>query len=131
MNGIDIGRIWSYDLVDKNRTEGRRIMGSKLTLREGEQVIAKAAASHVKSFLCFPQANPGNLTVTNQRVIFEPTQGRLSSAFEYDLKDISSFSVALANTIKLVTTGNVQHKVTGMFNKKLIQALLEAGVSQK
>ncbi len=48
-----------------------------------------------------------------------------------DLKDISSFSVALANTIKLVTTGNVQHKVTGMFNKKLIQALLEAGVSQK
>ncbi len=67
---------------------------AKLDLREGEELIEQAAASHVKKVLIMPQANPGNLFVTNQRVVFRPTQGRPSSQFEYELSDLRSFSVA-------------------------------------
>ena len=34
---------------------------AKLDLREGEELIEQAAASHVKKVLIMPQANPGNL----------------------------------------------------------------------
>ena len=61
---------------------------AKLDLREGEELIEQAAASHVKKVLIMPQANPGNLFVTNQRVVFRPTQGRPSSQFEYELSDL-------------------------------------------
>ena len=37
---------------------------AKLDLREGEELIEQAAASHVKKVLIMPQANPGNLFVT-------------------------------------------------------------------
>ena len=55
---------------------------ANLDLREGEELIEQAAASHVKKVLIMPQANPGNLFVSNQRVVFRPTQGRPSSQFE-------------------------------------------------
>ena len=78
---------------------------AKLDLREGEELIEQAAASHVKRACCpiMPQANPGNLFVTNQRVVFRPTQGRPSSQFEYELSDLRSFSVGMASTITLHT----------------------------
>lgn len=104
---------------------------SQLTLRADEKIIEKAAASHVKKVLFIPQANPGDLFITNQRVVFSPTQGRLSSQFEYELSSLDSFSVGMANTITLRTVSNGEHKITGMFNKKLIQALEQAGVTRK
>lgn len=104
---------------------------AKLDLREGEELIEQAAASHVKKVLIMPQANPGNLFVTNQRVVFQPTQGRSSSAFEYELGDLASFSVGMANTIVLHTKSGQDHSVTGMFNKKLISALEQAGLARQ
>ena len=100
---------------------------AKLDLREGEELIEQAAASHVKKVLIMPQANPG----TNQRVVFRPTQGRPSSQFEYELSDLRSFSVGMASTITLHTKSGEEHKITGMFNKKLISALEKAGLAQE
>ena len=96
---------------------------AKLDLCEGEELIEQAAASHVKKVLIMPQANPGNLFVTNQRVVFRPTQGRPSSQFEYEL--------SMASTITLHTKSGEEHKITGMFNKKLISALEKAGLAQE
>ena len=104
---------------------------AKLDLREGEELIEQAAAPHVKKVLIMPQANPGNLFVTNQRVVFRPTQGRPSSQFEYELSDLRSFSVGMASTITLHTKSGEEHKITGMFNKKLISALEKAGLAQE
>ena len=104
---------------------------AELNLRPDEQLIEKAAASHVKKVFIAVQANPGNLFVTNQRVVFSPTQGRRSSEFEYELKDIRSFSVGMASTITLHTAAGEDHKITGMFNKKLISALEQAGVARE
>ena len=101
---------------------------AKLDLREGEELIEQAAASHVKKVLIMPQAN---LFVTNQRVVFRPTQGRPSSQFEYELSDLRSFSVGMASTITLHTKSGEEHKITGMFNKKLISALEKAGLAQE
>lgn len=39
-----------------------------------------------------PKIHPGIVYITNKRVVFSPTQGRLHSEFEYPLKDIESFS---------------------------------------
>ena len=96
-----------------------------------EELIEQAAASHVKKVLIMPQANLGNLFVTNQRVVFRPTQGRPSSQFEYELSDLRSFSVGMASTITLHTKSVEEHKITGMFNKKLISALEKAGLAQE
>ena len=104
---------------------------AKLDLREGEELIEQAAASHVKKVLIMPQANPGNLFVTNQRVVFQPTQGRPSSQFEYELGDLGSFSVGMARTITLRTKSGEEHKITGMFNKNLISELDKAGLAQE
>ncbi|MBD5147297.1 MAG: hypothetical protein HDT19_00650 [Oscillibacter sp.] len=103
---------------------------AKLSLQNGEQILGEAQASHVKKMLGIPQANPGKMYVTNQRVVFEPTQGRASSAFEYSLGDMESFSVGTLSAITLQAKGE-SHKITGMFNKKLIAALTEAGVRQE
>ena len=56
--------------------------------------------------------------------------GRASSAFEYALEEIASFSTGMANTINLRLKNGEEHKITGMFNKKLIEALQSAGVSR-
>lgn len=104
---------------------------AKLNLRDTEQLVEQAAASHVKKVLIMMQPNPGNLFVTNQRVVFSPTQGRASSAFEYELGDIRSFSVGMASTIVLHTNTGEDHKITGMFNKKLISALEQVGITRE
>lgn len=104
---------------------------AKLKLRDQERLIEQAAASHVRKGLIMMQPNPGNLFVTDQRVVFSPTQGRPSSQFEYELGDIRSFSVGMASTITLHTNAGQDHKITGMFNKKLISALEEAGVTKE
>lgn len=101
-----------------------------ITLRTGEEMIEQADASHIKKLLFLPQANPGKLSVTNQRICFTPTQGRLSSKFEYELNQVASFSVGMANTITLRTTAGDEHKITGMFNKRLIQALEKVHVAR-
>lgn len=103
---------------------------AKLQLNSGEKLLGEAQASHVKTVMLLPQANPGKLYVTDQRVVFEPTQGRLSSAFESTLEEIEGFTVGAASTITLRIKGGESHKITGMFNKKLIQALTEAGVQK-
>jgi len=103
---------------------------AKLNLGENEKMIAQAAASHIVKFMMLPQANPGTLYVTNLRVSFDPSQGRDSSAFEHALEEIASFSTGMANTINLRLKNGEEHKITGMFNKKLIEALQSAGVSR-
>lgn len=102
-------------------------MMAKLQLNSGEKLLGEAQASHVRMVLFLPEANPGVLYVTDQRVVFEPTRGRMSSAFESALKEIEGFTVGAASTITLRTKGGESRKITGMFNKKLIQALTEAG----
>lgn len=104
---------------------------AKLNLRTDEQIIEQASASHVKKVLIMVQPNPGNLFITNQRVVFSPTQGRASSEFEYELGDIRSFSVGMASTITLHTKAGEDHKITGMFNKKLINALEQVGIARE
>ncbi len=96
---------------------------AKLDLQENEKLLGEQQTSHIKKFLLMPQANPGKLYVTNQRVVFKATQGRASSEFEYDLKDIESFSVGMANAITIHLKNGATNKITGMFNKKLIAAL--------
>ena len=101
---------------------------AKLQLNSGEKLLGEAQASHVKTVMFFPQANPGKMYVTDRRVVFEPTQGKASSAFESTLEEIGSFSVGAASTITLKFKSGESLKITGMFNKKLVQALVDAGV---
>lgn len=103
---------------------------AKLTLQANEILLGEQQASHVKKFMLMPQANPGKLYVTNQRVIFKATQGRASSEFEFDLHDIESFSVGMASAITLQPKNGEACKITGMFNKKLIAALEKANVKK-
>ena len=103
---------------------------SKLNLKENEKLIGEAQASHVKKLLIFPQANPGKLYITDKRVVFEATTGRASSEFEHELDEIASFKVGAMNTINMSLKNGESHKITGMFNKKLIASLEEAGVKK-
>ncbi|MCI9648723.1 GRAM domain-containing protein [Oscillibacter sp.] len=103
---------------------------AKFQLNGGEKLLGEAQASHVKTVMFLPQANPGKLYVTDRRVVFEPTQGKASSAFESALEEIEGFTVGAASTITLRVKGGESRKITGMFNKKLIQALTEAGVQK-
>lgn len=102
----------------------------KLNLNENETLLGAEPASHVTKLLFLPQANVGKLYVTNMRIVFKPTQGSPSSAFEYKISDINSFSVGLASTIALKTNNGTVHKLTGMLNKKLISYLEAAGVKK-
>ena len=97
---------------------------------ENETLIGVQQASHVRKFLLLPQANPGKLHVTNMRVVFKATQGRIDSEFELPLLDIAYFSVGMANTLTLTTKEEKTYKLTGMFNKKLIGYLESAGVKK-
>lgn len=103
---------------------------ANLNLNLGENLFGEQQASHIKKFLFLPQANPGKLYVTNQRVIFKSTQGRLSSEFEHQLSEIESFSVGTASTITLRLKNGGTNKITGMFNKKLISYMEEAGIKR-
>ena len=103
---------------------------AKFQLNGGEKLLGEAQASHVKTVMFLPQANPGKLYVTDRRVVFEPTQGKASSAFESTLEEIEGLTVGAASTITLRVKGGESRKITGMFNKKLIQALTEAGVQK-
>ncbi|MCI8813316.1 MAG: hypothetical protein HFG12_08795 [Oscillibacter sp.] len=101
---------------------------AKLQLNSGEKLLGEAQASHVRTVMFLPEANPGVLYVTDRRVVFEPTRGRMSSAFESSLEEIEGFTVGAASTVTLQFSGGERRKITGMFNKKLIQALTEAGI---
>jgi len=103
---------------------------AKLDLQENEILLGEEQASHIKKFLFLPQANPGKLYVTDKRVVFKATQGRMSSEFEYTLDEIESFSVGMANAITLKLKNGETNKITGMFNKKLITALDAAKVKK-
>ncbi len=100
----------------------------KFDLRENERLIGKEYASHITKLLVFPQANPGKLFVTNQRVAFKVTQGRVHSEFEYPLSELQSFSPGMALVLRL--KDGKSHKLTGMYNKKLASYLEEAGVAK-
>lgn len=103
---------------------------AKLDLKENEKLIGEQQASHVKKFMFLPQANPGKLYITDKRVVFKATQGRISSEFEYTLDEIESFSVGIANTINLLLKNGEKNKITGMFNKKLISYMEEVGIKR-
>lgn len=103
---------------------------AKFNLNDSEKLIGEQQASNVKKFMFLPQANPGKLYVTNQRVAFKSTQGRLSSEFEHKLDEIDSFSVGMASTISLSLKSGGTYKLTGMFNKKLISYLDEVGIKK-
>lgn len=97
-------------------------------LRENETLLGEASASYITKRLGFiPHGNPGKLHITDQRVVF--TAG-FSLFFDYPLSEILSFSTGMGNTITLTTTDGKASKITGMFNKKLIQALEKAGVKK-
>ena len=64
---------------------------AKFNLNDSEKLIGEQQASNVKKFMFLPQANPGKLYVTNQRVAFKSTQGRLSKEFENKLDENDSF----------------------------------------
>lgn len=97
-------------------------------LRENETLLGEASASYITKRLGFiPHGNPGKLHITDQRMVF--TAG-FSLFFDYPLSEILSFSTGMGNTITLTTTDGKASKITGMFNKKLIQALEKAGVKK-
>lgn len=81
-------------------------------LNAGETLIAEQQASHTTKILFMPQANPGKLHITNQRVVFTPTQGRVTSAFEFNLNDIESFSVGMASAITIFAKNGEKHQIT-------------------
>ncbi len=103
---------------------------AKLDLKDNEKLIGEQQASNVKKFMFLPQANPGKLYVTDQRIVFKATQGRASSEFEHTLEEIDSFKTGVANTINLTLKNGTSYKITGMFNKKLISYMEEVGIKR-
>lgn len=55
---------------------------AKLELVENEKSFGEQQVFHGKKSMFLPQANPGKLYVTDQRIVFKATQGRNSSEFE-------------------------------------------------
>lgn len=104
---------------------------AKLELKENEKLLGEKQASHIKKFMFLPQANPGKLYVTNQRIVFKSTQGRLSSEFEEKLENVTSFKIGMANAINILLNDGTVYKITGMFNKKLISYMEEAGLKKE
>lgn len=103
---------------------------AKIELKNNEKLLGEELASNIKKFIFLPQANPGKLYITDQRIIFKSTQGRLSSEFEHNLDEIDSFSVGMASAINLLLKDGKAYKLTGMFNKKLISYMEEAGIKR-
>lgn len=108
-------------------------MGAKMKawdLRADEHLLKEADASYITTRMgILPKPNPGKLHVTDQRVLFtDPLSVCLF--FDYPLSQILSYSVGMGNTITLSTDDGKTHKITGMFNKKLMQALEQAGVKK-
>lgn len=103
---------------------------AKLELLEKEKLLGEQQASHVKKFMFLPQANPGKLYVTDKRLVFKATQGRSSSEFEEKLEDVASFKVGVASAITITLKNGGTYKITGMFNKKLISYMEEAGLKR-
>lgn len=101
-----------------------------IKLKEEEMIIAEAQAAHIIPVLMIPKPHPGILYITNKRVSFVPTQGSLHSEFEYPLEEIESFSVGMLNTITLNTKNGKSYKLTGMFNKKLIEGFTKIGIQK-
>ena len=101
----------------------------KLELRSQEKLLATETASHVMNMLFIPQPNPGKLTVTTQRIKFHGS--RVKAEFEYDLNEIDSFSVGMASAITINCKDGRKHKITGMYNKKLIAAIEELGIRKE
>ncbi len=102
---------------------------ARITLLPDERLIADAMASNVKKLLVFPQPNPGRLNITNKRVIFN--ESKLKAEFEYPLEEIKSFSVGAAKAITLHLNSGDDINLTGMYNKKFIDALQQAGVHKE
>ncbi|WP_300362281.1 GRAM domain-containing protein [Fusobacterium sp.] len=100
-------------------------------LKEDEKLIVKKQVSYVKNILVFPQPNPGNLSITDKRIVFEPTQGRSGSAFMYELNEIDFFTVGMMNTITIVTKNGEKYKLTGLFNKALIKGLEDVNIKRE
>ena len=96
-------------------------------LRENENLLESADASYIKMTLgIIPKPNPGNLHVTDQRVLCtDPFSVYIH--FEFPLDQITSFSAGVGG-LTLVTTDGKKYRVTGMFTKKLADALEQAGV---
>ena len=46
---------------------------ANIELKNNEKLLGEQQASNIKKFIIIPQANPGKLYVTNQRVIFKST----------------------------------------------------------
>lgn len=103
----------------------------RFKLKEDEKLIIKKQVSYVKNILVFPQPNPGNLSITDKRIIFEPTQGRPGTAFAYELTDIDFFSVGMMNTITIVAKDGEKYKLTGLFNKALIKGLEDVNIKRE
>ncbi len=102
-----------------------------LALREGEKMlVSKDVAYKTKTSMdLYPKPYQGKFYVTTQRVAFR-TMGGLPPEFEYELSEIESFSVGMLKTIHLNMKDSGAHTLTGMFNKSLIQGLLDVGIKQ-
>lgn len=100
---------------------------AKWTLAENETMLGEASASYVtKRMGILPNPHPGKLHITNQRVIHDDM---LTVYFELPLSAIDSFSAGMSK-ITLTATDGKTYTMTGMFNKKLIAALEEAGLKK-
>lgn len=100
---------------------------AKWKLAENEKMLGEANASYVTKRLgILPNPHPGKLHVTNQRVVHDDM---LTVFFDLPLSQISSFSTA-AGKIILAGTDGKTYTITGMFNKKLAEALEQAGVKK-
>ena len=98
-------------------------------LRENETLLGAADASYIKMSLgIIPKPNPGKLHITNQRVLCtDPLL--VCIHFELPLQQIASFSTGVGG-LTLVDAEGKKYKMTGMFTKKLANALEQAGVKK-
>ena len=101
-----------------------------INLEKDEMIVAEAQAAHITMVLMVPKPQPGILYITNRKIAFAPTQGSMYSKFEYLLGEIEAFSLGMLNTLTLMTKAGKKHKITGMFNKKLIEGLKKVGVKE-
>ena len=105
--------------------------GGKWELQAGERVIGQEQAAYHEKRLIGTRPISGRLYVTDQRVAFVVGIAH-SMEMNYPLQEVLSFAVkkGLGGPIAVETADGEQHKITGLFNKKLAGYLREAGVRE-
>lgn len=92
--------------------------------------LARRKPPTLRNFYFCSRQIQASYTLPTNDLSLSPHKASHHQNSDYSLEDVDSFSVGAMSTINLSLKDGETLKITGMFNKKLISALQEAGVKK-